>query len=229
MTTTRKRINWTEEEDSFLSSNLKTLSNREMAEKLGRPLKSIEARIYSLGLSRKTLSETRKGEKWVTVTGFDNYEVSNFGIVKNSVTGIELSPFLDGQGYMCVKLHNGKERKAFKIHRLVAIHFLPVENADELTVNHKDLDKTNNRIKNLEWMTGEDNVKHAWKNGACASGEKHYSAIYSEELVRDVCELIVNGKSNAEITKTLDIKDPHFVSSIRCRRKWKAVSAKYVW
>ena len=226
---TRVRNDWSDTDDAFLRSNLSHFSNQELARKLNRTVKSVEARIYSLGLNRKTLSRTRKGEKWLSVPEFPSYSVSNFGAVKNAKTGIELKFFLDGSDYLCVKLHNGAERKSFKVHRLVAMLFNPVDNAEQLTVNHKDLDKSNNRVDNLEWMTGEDNVKHAWESGVCASGEEHYNAIYSETFVRKVCELIANGKSNKEITSNLGIQDPHFVSSIRCRRKWKRVSEEFKW
>ena len=228
-TTNRKRDDWSEKDDLFLRSNLMKLGNQALAQKLDRSVKSVEARIYSLGLNRKTPSKTRKGEKWLSVPDFPNYKVSNFGVVKNVVTGIELKAFLDGSGYLCVKLHREKQRKAFKIHRLVAMLFSPVDMMDDLTVNHKDLDKGNNRVDNLEWMSNEENVKHAWRNGACAAGEAHYSSVYSEKLVRRVCELIVNGKSNKEITELLGIQDAHFVSSVRCRKKWKLISSDYNW
>lgn len=227
--TNRKRNDWTAKEDTFLVANLMTLSNREIATHLGRTLKSVEARVYNLNLNRKTLSHSRKGEKWVKVGGFPNYEVSNFGAVRNRLTGIEIKPFLDGSKYMCVKLHSDGTRKSFKVHRLVALSFSPIENADQLTVNHIDLDKSNNRIENLEWLTSEENVKHAWKSGVCKEGETHYGSIYTEDLVRRVCELIVSGKSNKEITVSLGIKDAHFVSSVRCRKKWKQISSEYQW
>ena len=108
-------------------------------------------------------------EIWRPVVGFEGlYEVSSYGRVKSlkrpyeNNGGIQwtkeriLSPGKDKDGYLQVNLHcNGKQHQR-KIHRLVAQAFLP--NPDNLPmVNHKDEDKTNNRVDNLEWCTAKYN------------------------------------------------------------------------
>lgn len=65
------------------------------------------------------------------------------------------------KGYLYVDLTKFGEIKHKKIHRLVLEAFSPNENSDKLTVNHKDEDKTNNNIKNLEWMTVKENVVYS--------------------------------------------------------------------
>lgn len=118
-----------------------------------------------------------KGEIWHTIDipPFDEiYDVSNYGRVRskhNNKYGIIhkykiLKPQLNGPGYPCVILHKNKQIKMIRIHRLVAEYFIPnPKNKPE--VNHKDADKTNNYYKNLEWVTGKENVAHAWKLGHC--------------------------------------------------------------
>lgn len=101
------------------------------------------------------------------VVGFINYKISINGDVYNKVTGYKLKPFLDKDGYekysMC-----GKQR--FK-HRLIAIHF--IDNANNYpVVNHKDGNKSNNSIDNLEWCTHKQNSRHAWDSGLCVVTEK---------------------------------------------------------
>lgn len=70
----------------------------------------------------------------------------------------------DKFGYLRVGLCKGNKTKTFKSHRIVAQVFIP--NPDNLPhVNHRDGNKQNNHVSNLEWMTARDNIRHSWKNG----------------------------------------------------------------
>ena len=99
----------------------------------------------------------KEREIWKTVEGYENYQVSNLGNVKClnfHMTGKEKSLKLQKSknGYLYVDLFLNSERNHKSVHRLVAETFL--ENPDNLPcVNHKDEDKTNNRVNNLEWCT----------------------------------------------------------------------------
>lgn len=102
-------------------------------------------------------------EIWKDIKGFEGkYQVSNYGNVKSlnyRHTGKEqlLKPILQNNGYFCVMLY--KPNKRFLIHRLVAEAFIP--NHDNLPqVNHKDEDKTNNYVVNLEWCTNKYNLNY---------------------------------------------------------------------
>ena len=94
-----------------------------------------------------------KIEVWKDVFGYEGlYQVSNLGRVKSLKYGKEriLKPLKDGGGYIFVHLCKNGERKMYKIHRLVAFTFLT--NPQNLSdVNHKDEDKTNNSVQNLEF------------------------------------------------------------------------------
>ena len=100
-------------------------------------------------------------EIFAEIEGFEGYFVSNFGRIINR-KGHELCPYESHKGYLKVglaypggKSHTRKKR----VHRLVAQAFIP--NPDNLPeVNHKDLNKQNNRVDNLEWVTGEENRRH---------------------------------------------------------------------
>jgi hypothetical protein len=108
-------------------------------------------------------------EIWKPIKGYEGlYEVSNLGNVKtlgnfpklrNRVIG-NLKPG-SSRGYLCVIITNAKgERKTKLIHRLVAENFL--ENPDNLRcVNHKDEDKRNNSMDNLEWCTDQYNKEYS--------------------------------------------------------------------
>ncbi len=117
-------------------------------------------------------------EEWRTIVEFPTYEVSNTGKVRNAKTGRVLKP-VTSAGYPMCNLY--KNRKAFtkKIHRLVMETFLPVEDKT-LVVNHKDGNKTNNTLSNLEWVTSKTNTKHAFDSGLQLKGEKHGNALLTE-------------------------------------------------
>lgn len=89
-------------------------------------------------------------EIWKDIVGYDNYEVSTLGRVRNKDTGKCFKGSPDKDGYLRVCLTFNKKETTHKIHRLVAIAFLPNFYA-HLTVNHKDRNKTNNKLWNLEW------------------------------------------------------------------------------
>lgn len=104
-------------------------------------------------------------EQWKNIDIATNYEVSNMGNVRNTKTGQILNPGISGNGYKQVSLKmidTGKFRKQY-VHRLVAQYWLDnPENKRE--VNHKNLDRTDNRVENLEWLTSSENQKHKFEN-----------------------------------------------------------------
>lgn len=99
-----------------------------------------------------------------------NYEISNLGRLRN----IETDKYLKfstrcGHGkspYLVISLKCQKigKRKKLSIHRLVAMAFIPIENPNKMTVNHKDFNTLNNDLSNLEWMTIGDNIRYSQKN-----------------------------------------------------------------
>lgn len=107
-------------------------------------------------------------EVWKDVQGFEGeYQVSTFGRVKSLARRcgtcqkqeriLRLHPTKDG--YMRCRLQVGKKDVTARVHRLVAMAFL--EGKGE-TVNHKDGDKTNNHVENLEWMDRHEQLQHAY-------------------------------------------------------------------
>lgn len=96
------------------------------------------------------------------IPDYPNYEVSNFGNVRNKHTKQVLSPKID-KGYARVCLYNpltGRNRVLILIHRLVAKLFIPNSNPN-LVVNHKDENKLNNNVDNLEWITFRGNINYS--------------------------------------------------------------------
>lgn len=100
-------------------------------------------------------------EIWKDIEGFDGfYQVSNLGNIKSFVKSNKhfgqeshlLKPTLNNSGYGTVTLYYGNKRSRFLVHKLVASAF--IENPNNYPcVNHKDENKTNNCVDNLEWCT----------------------------------------------------------------------------
>lgn len=118
------------------------------------------------------------GEIWVELKGFEKfYMVSNLGRVKSLCRFIKKSNnrtmFFQEKiinqtkhsknGYYSVALNDGVISKRINVHRLVALHFVPLVK-DKIEVNHIDSDKSNNRFDNLEWVSRSENQTHMAKN-----------------------------------------------------------------
>ena len=114
-------------------------------------------------------------EIWKDIKGYEGlYQVSNLGRVKSfnymntgkekikTLTLQKKHPMKQG-GYLQTTLYKNKQTKTVVVHRLVAEAFIP--NPDNLPqVNHKDHDKTNNCVDNLEWCTAKYNSNHKINN-----------------------------------------------------------------
>jgi hypothetical protein len=96
----------------------------------------------------------------------EGYIIYPNGTIWSNKTGRYLKPQKCSNGYLFVALRRNGKTIQCRIHRLVAIEHIPnPENKPE--VNHKDGDKTNNQVYNLEWVTASENRKHSFDNGLC--------------------------------------------------------------
>ena len=103
-------------------------------------------------------------ELWKSIEGWENrYEVSNLGNVRNSKTKTLKIANSSNSGYLRLNFYNGSNIKRFSVHRLVAEAF--IDNPNNLPqVNHKDENKSNNHVDNLEWCTNEYNSNYGKRN-----------------------------------------------------------------
>lgn len=111
-------------------------------------------------------------EQWKDIEGYEGlYQVSNLGNVKSlNRTSIKegrdyrvkekiLKTFLCSSGYPTVVLSNNGKKETLMVHRLVALHFIPNPHKYE-QINHKDENKNNNNVDNLEWCTQDYNLHY---------------------------------------------------------------------
>ena len=140
-------------------------------------------------------------EEWKDIKGYEGiYQISNKGRVKTLGNNRRKEKIREGiadnTGYKRISLcKNGKEKK-YSIHRLVAQAFLP--NPDNLpVVNHKDENKLNNNVENLEWCTQKYNVNYSSSNGRPA---KKIICIETNEIfvgIKDVINRMFDGKGSS--------------------------------
>lgn len=158
------------------------------------------------------------------------YLVSQEGEVFSRFTNKILKPSLSkGTGYLVVNIRIDGKRQPAYIHRLVAEAFIP--NPDCLPeVNHKDGDKTNCRVNNLEWVTGQGNKDHAKETGLTHKGSQLKKSKLDETQVHIICALFEEGFSTGEVLKFVDFSTNRSqLLNIRARRDWKHVSGLYNW
>lgn len=140
-------------------------------------------------------------EKWKPVKGYEElYEVSNMGRVKSlnyNHTGKEriLKSCKNSAGYLIIELYKNGIGKCYTIHRLVAEAFIP--NIDNLPdINHKDENKANNYVNNLEWCTTKYNINYGTAKTRIA--EKMTGRKLTNEHIKKIAEKNTN---NPKISK----------------------------
>ena len=134
-------------------------------------------------------------EIWIDIDGFDGvYQVSNRGNVRSlthtqryttslnrnvtrTVKGKILLPTLTASGYLGVTLYRNGKKMTKLVHNLVATTF--IENSTALPqINHKDEDKMNNRVENLEWCTCKYNINHGTANSRRSITQKRNRGVF---------------------------------------------------
>lgn len=133
-------------------------------------------------------------EIWKSIKGFENYEVSNLGNIKNTNfkrTGKEqlIKPTKNSSGYLLLSLFKDSKRNRFTVHRLVIDAFvLNIDN--KKCVNHINGIKTDNRLENLEWNTHSENTLNAFKIGLMKNrfGESQHLSKLTEKQVLEIRE-----------------------------------------
>ena len=118
-------------------------------------------------------------ETFVKIEGFENYEVSNLGKVRNIKSGRVLKTSLNNNGYLRLFLCKNNKRKHLYLHRIIANAF--IDNPDEKPcVNHIDENKLNNDLSNLEWCTARENLIHGTRTKRAA--EKCFKKVIQLDL-----------------------------------------------
>jgi hypothetical protein len=138
----------------------------------------------------------------------DRYSVTPDGKVWSILKRKFLSCKPRFDGYIPVSLHDGNGFKMKLTHVLVADAFLPPRPSSKHEVNHKDGNKSNNAVGNLEWMTRAENLNHAFGMGLSRSGEDHHAVKLTDAQISEIKSL---GKSipQSKIARQFNVGQSH--------------------
>lgn len=159
-------------------------------------------------------------EIWRSIEDFEDYEVSNLGRVRSLKRNIILRQFEYRGGYLEVHLRKPGIKVHKKIHRLVAEAFIPNYN-NYSEVNHKDEDKKNNQVNNLEWCSRSYN--NTYNGRHYTVGEKHWKPVAQYDLNGNFIALY---NSQTEASKITGIKQGGIADCIRGHIR---TSGGFIW
>lgn len=151
------------------------------------------------------------------------YAIEEDGRVYSYSSNKYMKTSIDKDGYITISLRNTLGGYShFGIHRLLMITYFPINNMEEMTVNHIDGNKFNNSFNNLEWVTANENTRLAHKTKYNNTvGENHGKAKLTEEQAKRVIKLLKEGKGTKEIRKEIPFITKNMVSQIKHNRTWK--------
>lgn len=171
-------------------------------------------------------------EKWEKIKNYEKYyEISNLGRIKSLERKVRnnkgfvikpekiLIPRVHTGNYLTICLTVNRKSNYFYIHRLVAEHFIEnIKNKKE--VNHKDGNKQNNKVTNLEWSTRKENIDHSVQNKLHCFGEK---AGTSKLKAYQVIEIRANQQMSLEEKAIKFNVSKATISRILNKKIWKHI------
>lgn len=154
---------------------------------------------------------------------FPQYEVSECGMVRNKQTKKIKSQYVGSTGYYMVSLWVDSKSKPQRVHRLIAMTW--IENPNNYRfINHIDGDKLNNEIKNLEWCTHLQNMRHAFETGlANNTGVKNGMSKLNDSKVAEIKSLLKSGLSQYKIANKFGVSRSAILK-IHLGKTWNHVS-----
>lgn len=169
-------------------------------------------------------------EIWKDIPGYEGlYQASNLGNIKSLwfYSNIQkkrykrekiLKKKRDKENNYRVELWNNKEHKTWLVHRLIGITFLGIPE-ENMTINHKDGNRFNNKINNLEWLSLADNIRHAFRTNLM-SYQKHTYVIDKKTMI------LKNFNSMSKASEYINHNSGYISGEIK---KGRTENDKYIW
>ena len=134
-------------------------------------------------------------ETWKQVIGYDMYQVSNLGRIRNKNTGKVLKPAYQPSGYTIVCLRKDGKNNTEPVRIIVMNAFNPIDNSNKYDIIHIDNDKTNNTVDNLKWVTRKYNMANNNSVSTELKCLKYMIANNVDKAIRDWNNMLLAGKS----------------------------------
>ncbi len=146
-----------------------------------------------------------------------------YDLVKQRVMPTHITP----NGYVATYMHIGDVGTEYGVHRVVLCAFTDKPIHYKLQVNHKDGNKQNNNLSNLEWVTCSENLKHAFKHGLHSQQGEHNSfAKFTEKQIHEICQMIADNVPIKNIAVQYNTCDAE-IYAIRSGKLWPHISCLY--
>jgi len=156
------------------------------------------------------------------IKGYEDYEIDTNGVVYGK-NGNPLKYSLNHKGYCIINFYINHKRTGFAIHTLVAKQFIKNDNIDiKNQVNHKDGNKQNNNVQNLEWVTPSENMQHASNVLNINVGEKNPRATAIIGIDKKTNQEVYRYNSISDCAKILCGENQDYRNVVRSL--WKALN-----
>ena len=158
-----------------------------------------------------------------SIKDYENlYLIKDGGIVFSLIRNKIKKDWHHRDGYRIIGLIKNKKRTVFYVHRLVAEAYLPKIEGKEF-VNHKDGNKADNHVSNLEWVTKSENSKHSFEIGTQDNkGENHPMSLLNEQKVIEIRNRFILGFKRKELAEMYGVKRST-IEKIINRKLWKHI------
>ena len=186
---------------------------------------SVNNLIYNLTITKVDNSDSLwiNNKEFKKMPKYEEYYMSNNGIIYSGHSNILLRPIMNKFLYFNAHINY----KTSLAHRLLYSTWMG-EIPEELTINHKDGNKRNNHISNLEAISNSENIRHAQNNGLRPNNR------WNEKDIHDICKMMEDNKEFSEIAQSFNISSEKekcgfstLMSDLRRGKIWKDITILY--
>lgn len=172
----------------YIMNNYKIKTQNMIGLELGISRNKVNSICRKLGLRKIKLKYTlEKDEIIKPIKELNNlYGVTQYGKIINLITNTTIKPKISKDGYYVITTQQNYIRKQLLLHRIIALYFIEWYSKTNNVVNHKDGNKLNNKLDNLEWCSVEYNNKHFWNNGKGLCGSQCSNSTIDETIALNI-------------------------------------------